>query len=336
MSNNPKRILVTGVGGLLGSHMAKYFVDKGHEVFGIDNFSGGYHENVPPGVHLYEVDLLDHDYVNWAFRHSNCDIVYHFAAYAAVGLSPFIRRFNYQNNIVASVNLINESIKNNIEKFIFASSMDVYGDQRPPFKEDMVPKPLDPYGIAKYAIEQDLCNAYRQFGLNYTIIRPHNVIGPGQNIWDKYRNVAGIWIRKAMAGEPLTIYGDGEQRRAFSDVKYYMEPFYQLIKNPKTDREIINVGADKDFSINELALIVQNVAHEKMGIRPKLVYLEPRDEVKNMWCNHDKAKELLGLNDQTDLYNLVEETWNWAIQIPPKPVKSLEYEIKKGIYSYWS
>ena len=181
----------------------------------------------------------------------------------------------------------------------------------------------------------DLENAYRQFGLRYTIIRPHNVIGPRQNIWDRYRNVAGIWIRKAMAGEPLTIYGDGEQRRAFSDVKYYMKPFAELMYNKNTDQQIINIGADHHVSINQLADVVLSVAHDKTGQKIKKIYLEPRDEVAMMWCNHDKARDLLSFKDGTDLYSLIEETWDWAIQITPKQVKYMNYEIDKGMYSYW-
>jgi UDP-glucose 4-epimerase len=330
-----KNILITGIAGLLGSHMAKHLVNKGHKVFGIDNLSGGYIENVPAEAKFHKVDLLNHEAVGSIIKDNDINVIYHFAAYAAVGLSPFIRRFNYQNNILASVNLINESIKNNIDKFIFSSSMDVYGAQEPPFTEDMTPLPLDPYGIAKYAIELDLKNAYSQFGLDYTIIRPHNIIGPHQNIWDRYRNVAGIWIRQAMAGEQLTIYGDGQQRRAFSDVKYYLEPFESLIWNTETTGQTINIGADQDISINDLANIVQDVAHERLHIRPVLKYLEARDEVKHMWCNHDKAKSMLDFSDNTDIYSLIKETWDWAVQITPKPVKYMEYEINKGIYSYW-
>lgn len=329
------KILITGVAGLLGSHLAEHLLSKGYEVYGIDNLSGGYRENIPDNVVLFVEDLVDINAVDKIFEAVRPDYVYHFAAYAAVGLSPFIRNFNYQNNILASINLINNSIKHNIKKFVFASSMDVYGEQTPPFTENMIPNPQDPYGIAKYAVEMDLKNARRQFGLCYTIIRPHNVIGPKQNIWDRYRNVAGIWIRKALAGEKLTIYGDGNQRRAFSDVKFYMDPFERLLTNEKTDCEIINIGADQDVSINDLALVVQNVAHSKMGVKPSTIHLERRDEVDKMWCNHDKAKKLLAFEDKTDLYTLIEQTWDWAVQIQPKEVKYMEYELKKGLYSYW-
>ena len=333
---NFKKVLVTGVAGLLGSHFAEYLINNDYEVFGIDNLSGGYEENVPAGVQFFAVDLCDHAAVDSIVGDNRIDAIFHFAAYAAVGLSPFIRRFNYNNNVIASANLINSSIRHNVKKFVFASSMDVYGEQEPPFTEDMKPRPTDPYGIAKYAIEMDLENAREQFGLNYTIIRPHNIIGPRQNIWDRYRNVAGIWIRQAMAGEPLTIYGDGEQRRAFSDVKYYMKPFEQVMLNKNTNGEIINIGADAHVSINHLARVVQDVAHVRLAIRPSLIYLEKRNEVKMMWCNHDKAKSMLSFADNTDLPQLIAETWDWAVKIEPKPVKYMEYEIEKGMYSYWS
>ena len=330
------KILVTGAAGLLGSHFCDYLLASGHNVTAIDNLSGGYRENINASVTLYTNDLCDEKAVDDIMRRHKFDYVFHFAAYAAVGLSPFIRNFNYRNNVLASVNLINGAIKHDVKKFIFASSMDVYGTQNPPYTEDMKPNPQDPYGIAKYAIEMDLANAYRQFGLKYTIIRPHNIIGPRQNIWDRYRNVAGIWIRKAMAGEPLTIYGNGEQRRAFSDVKYYMAPFYDLMSNNSTDQQIINIGADKHVSIKTLVKIVKDVAHEKIGVRPTHIHLEARDEVPLMWCNHDKAKNLLNFKDETDLYSLIGETWDWAVQIKPKEVKYMDYEINKGMYSYWS
>lgn len=328
-------VLVTGAAGLLGSHFVDYLINKGHHVIAVDNLSGGYIENINPAANFVNIDLVNDSAVDAIVKAFEVDYIYHFAAYAAVGLSPFIRNYNYQNNILASINLINASIKYGVKKFVFASSMDVYGHQKPPFTEKLKPNPLDPYGIAKYAIEMDLANAFNQFGLSYTVIRPHNIIGPRQNIWDRYRNVAGIWIRKAMLGDPLTIYGSGKQRRAFSDVQYYMDPFYQLMLNKKTDQQIINIGADEDVSINDLATIVQDVAHQKTGIRPLKVYLEPRDEVEMMWCNHDKAKDLLRFKDETNLYTLIEKTWDWAVQIKPKPVKYMKYELEKGMYSYW-
>ena len=117
--------------------------------------------------------------------------MFHLAAYAAEGLSPFIRRFNYQNNLIGSINLINLSVRHDVERFVFTSSVAVYGTGQLPMTEDQVPVPEDPYGNAKLAVERDLVCAHDMFGLGYTIFRPHNVYGEYQNIGDNYRNVVG-------------------------------------------------------------------------------------------------------------------------------------------------
>ena len=325
------RVMITGVAGLLGSHFSRYLCDKGYDVIGIDNLSGGYSDYIDTRVEFYELDLSDAKALNKIFHEKQIDCVYHFAAYAAVGLSPFIRRFNYTNNIIASVNLINASINYGIKKFVFTSSMDVYGKNQVPFTEEMVPSPEDPYGIAKYAIEQDLKAAHDQFGLKYTIARPHNVAGIYQNIWDKYRNVIGIWIRKTLNHEPITIYGDGTQVRSFSDIKFYMQPFESLMHD--FDGETFNIGADNYCSINELADIFQKA----VGVwsRAGRKYLEARNEVHTAYCDHSKAKRMLGFSDDTNLENLVKNMFAWATEQPAREVKMMSYEIEKNMYSYW-
>ena len=150
------------------------------------------------------------------FREHRVRRVYHLAAYAAEGLSHFIRRFNYQNNLIGSVNLINASVNHDVECFVFTSSIAVYGPNQVPMHEELVPAPEDPYGVAKLAVEQDLRACHAQFGLPYVIFRPHNVYGERQNIGDRYRNVIGIFMNQIMRGEPMTIFGDGRQTRAFT------------------------------------------------------------------------------------------------------------------------
>lgn len=318
------KVLITGVAGLLGSHFSRYLLDKGYEVHGIDDLSGGYLGNVDPRVDFNEFDLLNVDALSKTFEEEKPDYVYHFAAYAAEGLSPFIRNFNYTNNLLASVNVINECIKHDVKKIIFTSSMAVYGDQVPPFTEDMTPKPCDPYGIAKYAVEMDLKQAHEQFGLNYSIVRPHNVVGIYQNIWDKYRNVIGIWIRRVLNGETIQIFGDGEQKRAFSDIKYILEPLEKLMTTG--DGEVFNLGSDKEYTLNEVAGMFS----------ARVEHLEPRHEVKNAYCNHDKAKEALGFKDETDLKQTIKEMFEWASTQPDREVKQMEYELSKGMYKSWN
>ena len=213
-----REVIITGCAGLLGSHLSRHLISKGYKVIGIDDLSGGYSDYLPEcGPDQFEfwpLDLSDGKWTPKALEHIFIDpkrdiaACFHFAAYAAEGLSPFIRHFNYTNNILSSVNIINQCISYNV-KLIFTSSMAVYGNQKTPYLETMNPQPIDPYGVAKYAIEQDIKIASSQHGLRYTITRPHNVIGIYQNIWDKYRNVVGIFIRKVLDGEPILVYGDG-------------------------------------------------------------------------------------------------------------------------------
>tara|TARA_B100002019_G_scaffold63135_2_gene54152 strand:- start:5358 stop:6347 length:990 start_codon:yes stop_codon:yes gene_type:complete len=327
------KIFVTGCAGLLGANYTRHLLANGHEVIGIDDLSGGYKAFLPKGEKFTfaKFDLERRKKVVELFEEHKPDVLYHFAAYAAEGLSPFIRNYNYRNNLICSANLINECVKHDT-KFIFTSSMAVYGEQEPPFTEDKRPQPIDPYGIAKYAVECDLKLAHEQFGLRYNIVRPHNVLGIYQNIWDKYRNVIGIFIRKTLNGEPILVYGDGEQTRAFSDIKYYMEPFDKLLTD--FDGETFNIGADKHFTLNSVAETVQSIG-KKYGYEVPIEHGEPRHEVKHAYCDHTKAKTMLNFQDRTRLDELVESMFVWAMKQPNRKVKHMDYEITKDIYEYW-
>jgi len=326
------KVLITGAAGLLGANFSRHLLSKGYKVVGIDDLSGGYEDSVPSEMTFYKQDLSNRKVVEEIFSSEKPDYVFHFAAYAAEGLSPFIRNYNYTNNILSSANVINACINNEIKKVVFTSSMAVYGVGNPPFTESQLPTPEDPYGIAKYAVEMDLKLAHEMFGLKYSIVRPHNVVGIYQNIWDRYRNVIGIWIRKALAGEPLTIFGDGTQIRAFSDIKFYMDPFEKLMT--AHDGEIFNIGADKHYTINEAAEAVINVAKE-LGINATKVHLEPRNEVHTAYCDHTKAHKLLGFKDNTDLHETIMKMFKWAQEQPNRPMKNMDYEIEKNMYSFW-
>ena len=325
-------VLITGAAGLLGANFSRYLTNKGHTVVGIDNLFGGYESSVDPNSVFYKIDLNNAEAVNRVFDGHKPDYVYHFAAYAAEGLSPYIRSFNYTNNVVCSANVINACVNTNVKKIIFTSSMAVYGEGNPPFTEDQRQTPEDPYGVAKYAVELDLKLAHAQFGLEYSVVRPHNVVGVYQNIWDRYRNVIGIWIRQSMNNESLTIFGDGTQVRAFSDISFYMKPFEQLMT--EHNGETFNIGADKYWTINDAALTVQKVAAE-FGNNVDLVHLEKRNEVHTAYSDHTKAKELLGFNDNTDLEATIREMYTWAQSQPNRNVEYFDYEIEKNLYSFW-
>ena len=327
------KIFVTGCAGLLGANYTRHLLANGHHVVGIDDLSGGYKAFVAKGENFEfkKFNLERRKKVVELFEEHNPDVLVHFAAYAAEGLSPFIRNYNYRNNLICSANLINECITHKT-KMIFTSSMAVYGDQETPFTEDKRPQPIDPYGVAKYAVECDLKMAQVQFGLRYNIVRPHNVLGKYQNIWDRYRNVIGIFIRKTLNGEPILVYGDGEQTRAFSDIQYYMEPFDILLT--EHDGEIFNIGADKFFSLNQVAETVQKIG-SKYGYDVPIEHGPPRHEVKHAYCDHSKAKNLLKFQDNTKLEELIEDVFVWSMKQPKRKVKDMEYEVTDGIYEYW-
>ena len=212
------RALVTGAAGFIGSHVADSCLELGMEVVATDDLSGGYIENVPEGAKWVQGDLRDAAFVASLWDDGPFDYVYHLGAYAAEGLSHFIRAYNYRTNLEASVNLVNQSVLHGASRFVFTSSIAVYGSGQVPMTEDTVPLPEDPYGISKYAVELDLAAAQEMFGLHYTVFRPHNVYGERQNIADKYRNVIGIFMNAVLRDEPMPIFGDGLQTRAFSHI----------------------------------------------------------------------------------------------------------------------
>jgi len=329
-----EKVLITGVAGLLGSRLADWIIENTkYGVVGIDDLSGGYSENINKAVKFYEFDLVDLNSLQGVFKRENISIVYHFAAYAAEGLSPFIRKYNYQNNLVASANLITCSIEFDVKRFVFASSMSVYGNKYdPPFREDLKQAPIDPYAVAKYAVEMDLEIAFQQHGLNYTIVRPHNFYGRNQNIWDKYRNVLGIWMFQILNDMRPTIFGDGEQVRAFSYVDDSVVPFWNASQRDNCIGEIINLGGIKEYSINEACEVLINVTRTNL----KPIHLEARHETKYAWSTWDKSVELLDFKHEIDLEQGLSQMWEWALTQPNRSrFEWPQYELEKGIYEYW-
>jgi UDP-glucose 4-epimerase len=304
-----RRVLVTGGAGFIGSHVAEALIERGHVVTVLDDLSGGFIENVPPGADFVRGSITDAPLVDRVLLDGRFDYVYHLAAYAAEGLSHFIKRFNYTNNVIGSVNLINASVNTRVRGFVFASSIAVYGTPASlPITEDMRPEPEDSYGIAKHAVERELAATRAVFGLDYMIFRPHNVYGPRQNIGDRYRNVVGIFMNQILRAEPMTIFGDGTQTRAFSCIDDVAPVMAEALEEPRAWNEAFNVGADQPYTLNELAGQVAAA----MGVEPRVVHLPARHEVQHAHSDHEKLRRVFGARQTTSLERGLESMAAWV------------------------
>jgi UDP-glucose 4-epimerase len=300
--------LVTGGAGFIGSHVAEHLVKAGHRVVVLDDLSGGFEENVPAGATFMKGSILDEKLIHNLFAEHDFDYVYHLAAYAAEGLSHFIKRFNYSNNVLGSINLINAAVNHQVKCFVFTSSIAVYGAGQTPMTEEMTPRPEDSYGIAKLAVELDLEASHRMFGLDYIIFRPHNVYGERQNIADRYRNVVGIFMNQLLKGEPMTIFGTGEQQRAFTHINDVAPIIADSVNFPAARNQVFNVGADVPFTVNRLAEVIA----QSMGTEVKVKHLDSRNEVLVAFSDHSKAERLFGARKKTSLEQGIQGMVNWV------------------------
>ena len=326
--------LVTGGAGFIGAHVTNELISLGHKVIVLDDLSGGFEDNIHADAVFIEGSITDYDLIKIIFEKYKFDYVYHLAAYAAEGLSHFIRRFNYHNNLIGSVNLINESVKHNVKCFVFTSSIAVYGAGQLPMREDMIPQPEDPYGVAKFAVEQDLKCAHEMFGLDYVIFRPHNVYGEYQNIGDRYRNVIGIFMNQLLQGKALTVFGDGEQTRAFSYISDVAPYIANSVNIPGAYNEVFNIGGDVDYTVNELAKTVMKV----MNLEQPLRHLPARNEVMHAYSDHSKAKRIFNIqNDFVGLEDGVRKMAKWVDKAGSRETpKFSNIEIYEKLPAVWT
>jgi UDP-glucose 4-epimerase len=326
-----KKVLVTGGAGFMGSWLVDNLIESGHEVISADNLLGGKKENVNPDCKFVKADLIKRQEVRPLVK--GVEIIFHLAAYAAEGQSIFSPISINEINLIPMNNLLVEAVNNNIERFVFTSSMAVYGDQTPPFDERVARKPEDPYGAAKAYCENILEIFSRIHGFEHVIIRPHNVYGPRQNVADPYRNVLGIWINRLLRRKRPIIYGDGEQSRAFS----YIEDVTPAIANAgfasRAKGQIINVGSNEIVSIRKACDLLLQL----MGSEFKPMFQDARPgEVKHAFCTIRKSIDLLGYKTQHSLKDGLTKMVAWAKQVgPQQPTYTLPLEITRGAPKVW-
>ncbi len=328
-----KKVLVTGGAGFIGSHLAEELHNRGYDVIVLDDLSGGFEDNIVDGVKFVRGSITDVELVNQLFETEQFEDVFHLAAYAAEGLSHFIKRFNYNNNLIGSVNLINAAVNTGVKRFVFTSSIAVYGaSPQLPMTEDTPPHPEDSYGIAKLAVEQELVVSKEMFGLDYIIFRPHNVYGERQNIGDKYRNVVGIFMNQILRGEPMTVFGDGTQTRAFSYIGDIIPLMADSIETPAAYNQIFNVGADQPYNINQLAEAVAAA----FGVKPNIVFKPARNEVQDAYSDHSKVRAVFGERPMTSLEDGLAKMAAWVKQHGARSSDEFEgIEIMKNFPKAW-
>jgi UDP-glucose 4-epimerase len=315
VNNSKDKVFITGVAGFLGSHLADRLIKKGYHVVGCDNLMGGYIDNVSPEVEFYQYDCNFLNSMKKIMR--GCDVVFHCAATAYEGLSVFCPHLVTQNIVTASVAIISTAISNNVKRFVYCSSMARYGNNEVPFTEDMIPKPVDPYGIGKVAGESFLKNLSDVHGMEYVIAVPHNIIGPRQKYDDPYRNVASIFINRMLQGKQPILYGDGNQKRCFSFIHDTIQCLDRMAFQENVVGELINIGPDEEFiTINRLAEVIA----ELLDFKLKPIYEKGRpQEVVLATCSADKARKLLDYKTEYSLKEGLKEMIEWIKKRGTKP-----------------
>lgn len=315
------RVFITGVGGLLGSTLARYLILQGDEVGGIDNMIGGVEGNVPEKVEFTHGDITDVELMKEITK--DYEVIFHAAALPYEGLSVFSPAIVTESIVFGTVSVASAAIHNNVRLLINCSSMARYGDQEPPFTEDMPTNPVDPYGLAKVQAEQHLELLSQIHGLNYVTVVPHNVIGVGQRYYDPFRNVVGIMINRCFQGKPLVIYGDGEQKRSFSNVYDCILAIHKIMEsNRDICGQVYNIGPDdNEISIKQLAY---KVGHHCQKYPSLQHYPDRPQEVKNAFCSSNKIRKEFNYNAKITMDQTIQEMADW---IRPR-VKDFEYHLE--------
>lgn len=315
------RIFITGISGLLGSTMARFLINQGHEVVGIDNMIGGVENNVPELATYIKGDVLDVELMKESMK--DCEVVFHAAALPYEGLSVFSPMITATSIVSGTLATASAAIHNKIRLFINCSSMARYGNLTPPFTENMTPAPVDPYGLAKLNAEQHLKILNDLHGLNYLTVVPHNVIGIGQRYFDPFRNVVGIMISRCLQGKPIVIYGDGEQKRSFSNVLDCIKAIYRMMESSRNDLcgQVYNIGPDhNEISIKQLAYKIGHYCEKYPSLQH---YPDRPAEVKNAFCSSQKVRDEWNYNATITVDQTIKDMVNW---IKPR-VREFEYHL---------
>ena len=312
-------IFITGIAGFLGSNLAEYYLKKNFKVSGCDNLVGGSIDNLNLNkVNFFKANCEDFETMKKILK--NTDILCHAAAFAHEGLSSFSPVLITNNNVTGSVSVFTAAIINKVKRIVYCSSMARYGNIKIPYKEDDDCKPADPYGVSKVAAENILKILSKTHNFEYNIAVPHNIIGPRQKYDDPFRNVVSIMINLMLQKRTPIIYGDGNQKRSFSDIDDCLYCLDKLLTDPNIVSQVVNIGPDEEFtSINELYHLLSNKL--KFNLEPKYLLDRP-NEIKEATCSADKARKILGYKTSVTLDKSLDKLINY---IKENGTKNFEY-----------
>lgn len=277
------KIIVTGGAGFIGSNLVDALVDKGYETHVIDNLSGGKKENVNKKAELHVLDITDLSAIKPIF--TDVDYVFHLAALPRVQFSIEHPAETNKANVEGTMNVLIASHEAGAKRVIYSASSSAYGDQEiMPLREDLPAHPKSPYGLHKYLGEL-YCKLWNEvYGLSTVSLRYFNVYGPRNNPEGAYALVIAKFLRQRVAGEPMTITGDGKQTRDFTNVNDVVRANLLAMESPKVGKgEVINIGAGHNQSINKIAELIGGPT----------TYIDPRFEPRNTLADNSLAKELL-------------------------------------------
>jgi UDP-glucose 4-epimerase len=313
-------ILVTGGAGFIGSNLVDRLLKEGHIVTAFDDLSGGYLDNLPnhPRLTFLNVDCQNFKMVDDNFI--NFDVVYHLAANAAENKAQFSPVDISLRGYMAAINVLTAAIRHKVPKFIFTSSIAVYGNGTNGFKETDKPEPEDLYGIGKLAFEESLKVMADVHGFEYVILRPHNVYGPKQNMADPFRNVVTIFMNSILHNRPYVLYGNGEMTRCFTYIDDIVECLYKSLKLKDTT---VNVGSSTPASIKELSNLILRITNSTL--EPIMLPSRPH-EVMQAVSDHTLASKLFKISETPLEYGL-QKTWEWVKQHGPVETKLQDIEI---------
>lgn len=312
------KIIVTGASGMVGTNLCKRLVELGHEVYGFARTN----RNQIAGVSYRYFDLLDKETTKQFIEEIKPDYIYHTAAQPAEARGQISPIDMTERNVNIFLHVLVPSINIKVKRFFYMSSVSIYGDAETPYTEDQIPQPKNIYGVNKQACEQILKILGRINNLEYTIFRPHNMYGEYQDMRNPYKNVVALFMRRAMEGGEVTIYGEGKMRRAFSYVGDVIDVLVDALKSDYIN-QTINVGSSLEYSIEQLLKKIEEISGKKITVinlpaRPGEVYL---------FISNNRKMRLLYPYKETSLDEGLLRTWEW-LNLPP--IMNENNEISKG------